>query len=295
MLRRVLVAGAHAAALASAKRRGVNWYLSAGQIASNAALVAAHGSAISGAYLCCGFGGIGADGSWSSVPAATALAQQAPLTAAAPPREVWHVAGVSEAAVHSGAWLRGLPAAAAALAPLAAAGLRGLVVDYEPSDNYTQAHARAYGGFLGGLVSALAPLNLSVGMDIAGWGVLGAEFWPEYSGRGLARFTSMTPTYDANNLTENRVFVQAALAALPAGTFAAGVGTVLTDEARCGKNMHYGWNQSTFPPFVDFMAAAGVETVDVWRCDIDSSYPAPDPTATWFFDALERFLAGARA
>ena len=256
-------------------------------------LVADHGDAISGAYLCCGFGGIGADGSWASVPTATALAQQAPLTAAAPPREVWHVAGVSELAVRSGAWSRGLPAAAAALAPLAAAGLRGVVVDYEPSDNYTQAHARAYGAFLGGLAAALAPHNLSVAMDIAGWGVLGAQFWPEYSGRGLARFTSMTPTYDAANLTENRVFVEAALAALPAGTFAAGVGTVLTDETRCGKGMKYLWNSSTFPPFVDFLATAGVETVDVWRCDIDSPYPAPDPTAPWYFDALARFLSAA--
>jgi hypothetical protein len=159
-------------------------------------------------------------------------------------RDAWAVMGVSEAAVHSGAWRAGLPAAAAAAAALGAGGLAGLIVDYEPADNYTMgevgqppphsprsyshaappidrvsvaahaaltkppwlpprdshtAHAQAYGEFLGALATAAAPLK--VGMDIAGWGVLKQEFWPAFTGRGLARFTSMTPTYDADRVT----------------------------------------------------------------------------------------------
>jgi hypothetical protein len=279
-------------AATSATRR-VNWYLSSGNVADNAMLIADHGDAISGGYLCCGFGGFGADGAWKSMATAMALAQQAPLTGAVPPREVWWVTGVDQAALRSGAWSRGLSTATAALAPLAAVGLRGLIVDYEPAENYTQAHAHALGDFLGGLAAAVAPLNLSVGMDIAGWGLLDAQFWPAYLGRGLTRFTSMTPTYDATNVTEDKVFVAQAMAALPAGTFAAGVGTVLTDEARCGKNMpRYLWTEATFEPFVNYIAGAGVTTIDVWRCDIDLPYPAPDPTAPWYFAALSRFLAG---
>ena len=116
---------------ALAKRR-VNWYLSSGEIANNAALIYDHGDAISGAYLCCKFGGILANGSWSSQTTAQALSEMAPITAGG--RDVWEVTSVDEASVHSGSWVRGLDEAAAALAPLAAAGLRGLIVDYEPAD-----------------------------------------------------------------------------------------------------------------------------------------------------------------
>ena len=289
MLARAAVLAACSLRLAAAARR-VNWYLSANELANNAALVARHGASLSGAYLCCGFGGVGADGAWASVATDTALAQQAVLTGAG--REVWQVAGVAEAAVRSGAWAgaAGVRAAAAALAPLAAAGLTGIVVDYEPADNYTLAHAQAYGAYLGALAGALRPLGLAVGADIAGWGILGEAFWPAYLGRGLARVTSMTPTYNADNLTANRAFVRAAVAAFPDGAYAAGVGTVLAGGAACP--MVYGWNETTFPPFVQWMAGAGVQTVDVWRCDIDRKYPEPDPTAPWYFDALAAFLAG---
>jgi hypothetical protein len=97
----------------AAPRRRVNWYLSSGNVADNAALIAAHSNAITGGYLCCGFGGINASGAWRSQPEAEALAQMAPLTAAR--LEAWMVSGVNEAAVHSGAWVGGLADAADAL------------------------------------------------------------------------------------------------------------------------------------------------------------------------------------
>lgn len=284
----LVVALATLPAFTSAARR-VHWYLNSGEVVNNAALVQLHGTAISGGYLCCGFGGIAANGSWSSQPTARALSELSPLTSSG--REAWEVTGVSEAAVHSGAWSRGMAGAVAALAPLAAAGLRGLLVDYEPADNYTAAHAQAYGSFLAGLAAAVAPLGLEVGADIASWGILKAEFWPAYTQSGLLRrFSSMTPTYNANNLTENRVFVGQALAGLPPGSFEAGIGSVLGGGAPCP--MVYGWTASTLPPFIAWMAAQGVDSIAVWRCDIDKSYPAPDPTAPFLFDALAAFLAG---
>ena len=271
-------------------RRRVNWYLAASRTADNAALIAAHGGAITGGYLCCGYGGILANGTFTSVPTAEALSWMAPLTSAS--REAWLVSSISESAVRSGAWRSvGLERAAAALAPLASAGLAGILVDYEPADNYTSAHASAYGAYLGALAAALAPLGLSVGVDVAEWGILKQEFWPAYAGRGLARFTSMTPTYNARNVSENRAFVSDALRAFPTGAFAAGVGTVLAGDTPCAGG-DYLWTAQSFPPFVAWMAAAGVETVDVWRCDIDRPYPAPDPTASWFIGALGAFAAG---
>ena len=196
--------------------------------------------------------------------------------------------------MHSGAWVGGLAAAAAALAPLAKSGLTGLVVDYEPVDNYTAAHATAFASYLSALAAALKPLGLSVGMDIAGWTILAPDFWPIYlAAGGVSRFTSMTPTYDANNLTENRLFVGEALRSLPAGAYAAGIGSVLASDQqpRCVKaGMDFKWNESDLVPFVAWLGEAGVATIDVWRCDIDSHYPAPDPTAPWLFDALANFL-----
>ena len=272
---------------ALAKRR-VNWYLSSGEIANNAALIYDHGDAISGAYLCCKFGGILANGSWSSQTTAQALSEMAPITAGG--RDVWEVTSVDEASVHSGSWVRGLDEAAAALAPLAAAGLRGLIVDYEPADNYTDAHAAAYGAFLGALSAKLAPMKMTVSADIASWGILGPKFWSHYTDRGLVTFTSMTPTYNADNVTANHVFVASALQDLPVGSFEAGLGTVLGGGANCP--MVYGWTNSTLTPFVQWMGAQGVPSLAVWRCDIDKSYPAPDPTAPWFFAALAAFLLG---
>jgi len=281
------------ALLTRAAARGVNWYVASGNIEGNEKFLTAHGAALSGAYLCCSFFSFAADGTFSlRAPTAEGLAQAAVFTSAH--AETWAVGGVAEAAVHSRAWAAGLPAAARAARDLLAAGLEGVVVDYEPADNYTLAHAEAYGDFLGALAAAIAPLR--VGADIADWGILGPKFWPALDGRGVSRFTSMTPTYDAANVTRDREFVDAALAYFPPGAFAAGVGTVLAAGAgKCGGG-DFLWTNETFAPFVDFLGARAVEFIDVWRCDIDAPYDkggAPDKTAPFFVDALARFLGGA--
>jgi hypothetical protein len=281
-----------AALFASCDARGVNWYVASGNVAGNAALVAS-GAPLTGAYLCCGFFAFAPDGSFSlRSSAADWRAQAAVFTRAA--AETWAVGSVAEAAVHSGAWAAGLPAAARAAADLLAAGLEGVIVDYEPADNYTQAHAAAYGAFLGALAGAVAPLR--VGIDVADWGILGPAFWPAYSGVGVSRFTSMTPTYNALNVSRNREFVDAALAFFPPGAYAAGVGSVLAEGAPACGGGDFKWTNETFAPFVAFLGARTVEFVDVWRCDIDAPYDrgAPDATAPFFTAALARFLGGAR-
>lgn len=246
-------------------RRSVNWYLSSSEIENNAALIADHPDVITGGYLCCHYGGITANGSWSSIPTAEALAQMKPLTAAG--REVWEVSNIAEAAVHSGAWARGLNDAVVALTPLAQAGLSGIIIDYEPDDNYTVPHALAFAEYLGALVARLAPLRLAVGVDIADWSILAPHYWPFYLNHGIARFTSMSPTYDATNVTEDRLFVSQALAVFPNGSYAAGVGSVLTDNAECvASKMDFNWTAETFAPFVQFMSNTGVQTIDVWVC-----------------------------
>ena len=269
--------------LASTSARAINWYLSAGNAQSNAALLAAHADVVQGAYLCCNFVSFAANGTFLPPPP-TAAADIAVFTGAAV--EAWAVGGVAEAAVHSGAWAAGLGAAAAASKALLQQGLMGILIDYEPADDYSEAHAEAYGAFLGALSAAIAPLR--VGMDIAGWGLLAPRFWPHFLGRGVSRFTSMTPTYDATNVTASEAFVAAALAALPPGSYAAGIGSVLAGGKKC--EWDYQWTNATLAPFVGFLRAQSVEYLDVWRCDIDN-YRPPDATAPFFLDALRAFVA----
>jgi hypothetical protein len=92
------------------------------------------------------------------------------------------------------------------------------------------AHAESYGAFLGGLAAALKPVGALLAMDIAGWGVLNVQYWPAFLNRGLARFTSMTPTYDGRNITVNEEFVRKALAQLPPGSYAAGMSSQVSSS-----------------------------------------------------------------
>ena len=287
LLHSTLAAGATAGSAPAAGAtpgREINWYLSAGQIANNAALVRFHRASITGAYLCCGFGHVAANGSWSGVSQPTAAAQMAPF----PNMSVWFVISVSNASIADANWGAGVASAAALAAQLP--GLTGYIVDYEPVTNYTDAHAAAYAAFLKALCAALGGHGLLCGMDVADWTILGPRFWPHYVAAGVQRFTSMTPTYNAANVTADRAFVAQALAQLPAGRYEAGLGSTLGDAAACP--MQYRWTEATFAPFVAWMGGAGVRSLAVWRCDIDKQYPAPDPTAPFVFGALEKYLAG---
>lgn len=269
--------------LRTASARGVNWYVSEGQVANNAALVHSHGASLTGAYLCCGFGHVGADGAWTGINRTTALSQMAPFSNLS---SLWYVVGVHNESIAAANWAPGVAAAAALAAQLP--GLTGFIVDYEPVTNYTDAHAAAYADFLRALCAALGVSAMHCGMDIADWTILGPHYWPHYVDAGVRRFTSMTPTYDATNVTNDRAFVQQALALLPPGSFEAGLGSVLTDAPSCP--MQFGWSASTLPPFVAWMKSEDVGSLAVWRCDIDKAYPQPDPTAPFFMDALAAFL-----
>ena len=268
----------------SAPTRSINWYVSADEITQNAALVANHFDAITGAYLCCEFGSVNASGAWKmGTNVSTARLHMAPFKGLA----TWMVIGVSNFSIAESNWEKGIAEATSIAAQLAPDGLTGFIVDYEPSTNYTMEHGMAYAAFLKALCRSLKPLNVRCGMDIARWGILKQSFWPLYIGSGIDRFTSMTPTYNAFNITENKVFVHDALTMLPPGSFAAGIGSTLTDALSCP--MQFGWKNSTFTPFIEWMRSVGVQSIDVWRCDIDKSY-SPDPTAPFVFDALSHYL-----
>jgi hypothetical protein len=253
----------------------------------NAAFLHAHGDALTGGYLCCNFVSFAANGTFLlRFSEADSFSQISVFTARN--LETWAVGGVDENSIHSRSWEAGLAAAKAESALLLKAGLMGIIMDYEPADNYTAPHAAAYGDFLEALARAVSPLR--VGIDIAAWGILGPSFWPLYANRGVSRFTSMTPTYDAKNVSEDFHFVRQALDYFPPGSFAAGIGSVLSTPKCAGGD--FLWTNSTLSPFVAFLGQQSVEYIDVWRCDIDTPYDvaSPDPTAPFFLDALVDFL-----
>lgn len=273
--------------------RQVHWYLASGNTEGNAAFLSAHPSAITGAYLCCNWATFLPNGSFTSNGVSNMLSQMSVITDTN--RDAWIVIGVSQQAIYSGSWKNGMAGAAATAKEIVQANalFQGWIVDYEPDSNYSMQHAEAYGNFLGALAAAIKPVGAALAMDIAGWGVLNVDFWPAFLNRGIARFTSMTPTYDGSNITENEVFVREALSRLPPGTYAAGLSSQVSDPtAKCAEGDSH-WNSTNMPAFVQWMAQEGVDFVDVWRSDIDCPYDKngqADSTEDWFLTAVEEFL-----
>eukprot|EP01045_Picozoa_sp_COSAG04_P003978 COSAG04_NODE_168_length_21684_cov_19.787121_17_plen_79_part_00 len=51
------------------------------------------------------------------------------------------------------------------------------------------------------------------------------------------------------------------------------------------------WNASTFSRFVEWAGTQGLGAVDVWRNDIDVTWPV-DATAPWMLATLDKFRTG---
>lgn len=286
LLAAAAVAAAPAAA-AAAPARAVSVYTGSGNATKTLAWVNARRAAFTGVYPCCNNVQFAANGSlvltrsMADLTAETAQLRAAGLT-------VHWVASISNLSVTSGSWRSG-GGIAAAVAAVQAMGADGLIVDYEPSVNYTLQHAQAYGDFLAALAAALhAAGRYQLGFDTAGWGIL--DEWAVYSKTGVDIATSMTPTY-FNMPALHRPFLQGALAGgMPLAVMGAGVGTTLTPAYT--PEWDYKWNASALDAFVELLQGLGIPRMDLWRADIDRSWP-PEATQPWVLDAAERFLSGA--
>ena len=258
--------------------RRVNWYTNAGRVDANVAWVTAHGTALTGLYLCCNAFSFADNGTFSGISSATVRAQTQPLYAIRN-MSLMYVIGVSGAAIHSGAWETHVAAAA-----IATDGFDGFIVDYEPTSNYTVQHAHAYAAFLTALGGALHARGKTLGFDTAGWGIL--DFWSEYRSTGVDIFTSMTPTYKGNDITESQAFVLKQISdGIPLGHIAAGIGTMLVDGE--APKWNYNWTSARLQTFTTWLSdTAHVSQIDFWRCDIDSY----QTTAPYYFAVAEAFL-----
>lgn len=267
-------------------RTTARWYLAATRVAENVQFVREHSRAVTGVFGCCNLLQVAQNGSVSSKASNLSALVQPVVAALAPSRRLSYLAvfSVDEGAVHSGRAASAVPE----LVRLAAeAGLDGLVCDYEPADNYTRGHAEAYATFLRALGVALRMSSMELGMDVAGWGIL--DDWDVYA--SLAEvdiFTSMSPTYNAKNLTTDREFTTSLARAVGPDRASIGCGSMPAKgfESSCSNMPDFGWTNATFSAFTSWLRDEGaVRSLDVWRCDIDH-YGKP---AEWYIDAVARF------
>lgn len=261
--------------------RRVRWYVSAGRTQDNIDFAKANPDALTGFYGCCNLLAVDNTGSVSlkfenlssiSIPHKAALSPSKTMSFHA-------VISVNKTAILSGSALH-------AVEPLAMAaesgGVDGLICDYEPDSNYTIDHVHKYVKFLRALKASLEARGLELGVDVAGWGIL--DKLDEYNGSAHF-FTSMSPTYNANNLTVNREFVTSMLSAFGAESVSVGMGSMMEpgDQSKCSHN--FGYTNETLMGFLEFLAEKGVSDVDIWKCDIDNY----GTTASWFVNALTSF------
>lgn len=270
-------------AFASDPRR-VRWYL-ANRAELNDAFVTEHADAITGVYMCCNTMRVDENGNVTvsmdhAAAAAPMLAKGLTYHAIATPDGV---------GIRSGAARRG---AREVVQRAREANITGVIFDYEPSSNYTLEHKQAYADFLRA-VKMEAGSDVEVGMDTAGWGIL--EDAPIFAEAGLDVYTSMTPTYNqpAAMAPKGIQFVKDQLGNFTAAHYSAGLGSMPASgsEEKCanmGGPDGYQWTEAGMDEYLPEVSALGLQSLDVWRCDIDGY----GTVAPWFIDRLAGFLAG---
>lgn len=290
--------------LGTGSTAAVSWYMPAGTgeqtlawLASAAQLAAPAGSATqadastiaTGVYLCCNQFSIDAGGGLSQPSIAALHTQSSALLQAG--LTVHYVMGISNESIASGSWRDGLAIASLANTALVS-GINGYIVDYEPANNYTEAHARAYADFLTALATAMHQVRgASVGFDSAGWGIL--DYWGVYNSTGMDIATSMSPTYAyTGDGSAQRDFIMKQVAGgMPLASIGAGIGTMLTSDHK--PEWQYNWTAPTLSAFAGWLqGTAGVRRMDFWRADIDHNY-APTATQPFVFQSAAAFLSGS--
>ena len=262
----------------------VRWYLNFGLVEANLAFHAEHRDIVAGGLLCChGFAFDLSDAGKTrfrvgdAVPAQVESYQQGGL------EDLWVVTGISAEAIAAG---RHEAAAAEAAAAVRELNVTGIVMDYEPTTNYTRAHVDAYAAFLDALAKAVRGQGGKLGMDVSSWGIL--QYYGSYAGvdGGLDLYTSMGSTYSGQDVAGNEKRVRAMLdQGLPLATLGIGIGSVVENQTHAMKD--YGWDPAKLGDFLAFLDVAGVREVDVWPADLDSY----DVTKPFFLEALRAWRA----
>ena len=165
------------------------------------------------------------------------------------------------------------------------ANITGLLVDYEPTTNFTLKHTEAYIGYLRCLKTEGNKKNLQISMVVSDWGII--QNLNAYAALNLDSYTSTSPTRQAAqaNSDVGKKFVENMDAAFGSKRAFIGIGSVSSDRSSCSKN--YGWTKSSLSKFLNSSSKSGIQHVDIFRCDIEK-YSAVNP---FFFTDLSAWLA----
>jgi hypothetical protein len=266
----------------------VNWYLNQRKLDDNLAFLGE--SPATGVYLCCNgaavqlddAGEVGFQFRWKS-GSPEAAREDVSAYRGIGMSDVWLVAGASTDAIWQGlSGEAGRRAVAQAAAAVRTAGLDGLVFDYEPTSNYTQAHVQAYADFLGAMAEGFHREGLRLGMDSSSWGIL--QYYGAYANLPLDLFTTMGSTYFGTDVAlDLRRLEEMQEEGTPLQSISAGVGSMVEG----GAMSDYAWTPAKLANFTGGLDTMGVRGVDVWRADLDGY----NTTVPWFLETLGAWLA----
>ena len=281
-----------AAGRARTRRREMRWWVPANDQQGNLALFKEHPEAVTGIYTYLGL---------SASPAGTYLQphsdqQMRNLTAG------YISAGLTVMpafAFDEKAVLAGLAGRAAENATAVAARLAwdGLMLDYEPSGNYSASHVRMYATAIEAFAKAAHAKGLRLGVCIGNWGIVDAHEVPQgmkiYESAGADILMSMGATYHAyGDLSKDRDFVSEVYSqGVAQGTYSVGVGTTLTSGCPRPAKTDFNWTEASLGAWFNWLSddTRAPAAIDVWRADIDAPGNCTEP---FFFPALAKWLAG---
>ena len=160
----------------------------------------------------------------------------------------------------------------------------GYLVDYEPHSD-SKDLAKNYTNFLHEFGTILHKYDVKIGCDIAGWGIL--KYFDLYAKSELDFYTSMTPTYNGNNLTYNEEYVHNELQYIKPDNLRTGIGSMLTTYP-ANHTWYFNWTKSELNTFLNFLKDdVKVPSVDIWRADMDNN---GYDTESWFYNDLNSFV-----
>lgn len=276
----------------------IEWWLgsySPSYIGQNQAFLTTHADVVTGVFHCCRGIGMLPNGSLTETTASvdgpffknlTAFEksrQLTPVLIPISPNAEAMLAGVASRSVND---LAALPSEF---------GFDGLVVDYEPHDNLTSAHAADFASWLKALSSALHAKGHTLAVCVSDWGKIGPEYYKLLSSAGADRYVSMGSTY--KNSLEIKVNVDLMVASFPIDTITVGLGTMVPSACRCvygnsgNCTGNYEWTEDTLGTFVSWVHSKSIKHLAIWRSDIYPAYCIPEGVEQWTYPILKSFLS----
>ena len=158
----------------------------------------------------------------------------------------------------------------------------GVIVDYEPSHNYTADHVAAYASFLRELSVGLHEHSMESACDLASWGILNkySAYSPAHT---LMDFvTTMSSWYQGDNITTLRQNTEQILAA---GFEPGAVHLGVSNQCKA-PNTTCGWTPAKTIEWMHYLEQRQLRGLDVWTPDY------PQNTPRWMFRAFKGFIAG---